>query len=188
VCAPGHTLPSDPPGFLLLILPPPPPTHPLLPFLTHSPAPSCLQLVRSLTVCRIMAISRPNYTAICAAFPNSARTLLANLQQRAEGLVQAEFRGGAASRLLRGSMVSTLPGLTYNWTSAEQVRVGCVGVGVWVWVCVGGGGGSDVSGQVTGVGAHGVHRQGCYLVYRPGCCMWTSGRCPASRVPQVAWC
>jgi hypothetical protein len=35
--------------------------------------------------------------------------------------VSTEFRGGAASRLLRGSLVATLPGLSYQHTSAETL-------------------------------------------------------------------
>jgi hypothetical protein len=36
-------------------------------------------------------------------------------------MVSSEFRGGAASRLLRGSLVATLPGLSYQHTSAETL-------------------------------------------------------------------
>jgi hypothetical protein len=36
-------------------------------------------------------------------------------------MVSTEFRGGAASRLLRGSLVATLPGLSYQHTSAETL-------------------------------------------------------------------
>lgn len=36
-------------------------------------------------------------------------------------IVSSEFRGGAASRLLRGSLVATLPGLSYQHTSAETL-------------------------------------------------------------------
>jgi hypothetical protein len=35
--------------------------------------------------------------------------------------VSSEFRGGAASRLLRGSLVASLPGLTFQHTSAETM-------------------------------------------------------------------
>lgn len=36
-------------------------------------------------------------------------------------VVSAEFRGGAASRLLRGSLVATLPGLSYQHSAPETV-------------------------------------------------------------------
>lgn len=35
--------------------------------------------------------------------------------------MSTEFRGGAAGRLLRGSLVATLPGLSYQHTSPESV-------------------------------------------------------------------
>lgn len=51
--------------------------------------------------------------------------------------VSAEFRGGAASRLLRGSLVASLPGLTFQQASAETMGES---------KAVGGGGGAAAGG------------------------------------------
>eukprot|EP00775_Hariotina_reticulata_P006155 gene6155-6392_t len=113
-----------------------------------------MELVRSLTVCRVLVVPRPAYVALAQDFPLSATAVLENLQRNAETvrqltavqeylvqsivifpfgmrmkpvasdgdqIVSAEFRGGAASRLLRGSLVATLPGLSYQQTSAETI-------------------------------------------------------------------
>lgn len=80
-----------------------------------------LELVRSLTVCRVLVIPRPAFVALASDFPLSCTSMLEALQKNAEQVVSTEFRGGAASRLLRGSLVATLPGLSYQHTSPESV-------------------------------------------------------------------
>eukprot|EP00882_Tetradesmus_deserticola_P002691 GHRQ01002862.1.p1 GENE.GHRQ01002862.1~~GHRQ01002862.1.p1 ORF type:complete len:924 (+),score=556.38 GHRQ01002862.1:315-3086(+) len=80
-----------------------------------------LELVRSLTVCRVLVVSRPAYAALAQDFPLSSTAMLEALQKNAEQGVSDEFRGGAASRLLRGSLVASLPGLSYQHTSPETL-------------------------------------------------------------------
>ncbi|GBF99143.1 potassium channel [Raphidocelis subcapitata] len=79
------------------------------------------ELVRSLTVARVMVIPRAAYAAIASEFTLSARTVLENLQKMAEAMVQQEFRGGMASRLLRSSLAAAgaYTGLAYQNTSTE---------------------------------------------------------------------
>ena len=77
----------------------------------------------------------------------SATAILVALQKSAERAVSAEFRGGAASRLLRGSLVATLPGLSFQHSSAETM-----------------GGGGDIikgaaDGRVKGVGGRQQQQQ-----------------------------
>jgi len=100
------------------------PTWPLSthqPHNTNNPTPTPPQLVRSLTTCRVLVVPRAAYVAIAADFTQSARTVLENLQKQAEQLVQQEFRGGMASRLLRSSLAAAgaYGGLAYQNTSAE---------------------------------------------------------------------
>eukprot|EP00879_Flechtneria_rotunda_P011143 GHRR01011641.1.p1 GENE.GHRR01011641.1~~GHRR01011641.1.p1 ORF type:complete len:698 (+),score=354.14 GHRR01011641.1:186-2279(+) len=80
------------------------------------------ELVRSLTVCRVLVVPRPAYVALAADFPMSATSILEALQKNAEQVLATEFRGGAASRLLRNSLVQSLPGLSYAHTSAETLN------------------------------------------------------------------
>jgi hypothetical protein len=98
----------------------PPSINPRLHQPTHLNPPP-LQLVRSLTVCRVLIVPRAAYSSIASDFTQSARTVLENLQRQAEQLVQQEFRGGMASRLLRSSMAAAgaYGGLAYQHTSAE---------------------------------------------------------------------
>eukprot|EP00878_Enallax_costatus_P011541 GHUV01012048.1.p1 GENE.GHUV01012048.1~~GHUV01012048.1.p1 ORF type:complete len:746 (+),score=322.29 GHUV01012048.1:330-2567(+) len=80
-----------------------------------------LELIRSLTVCRVLVVPRPAFVALASDFPHSCTSMLEALQKNAEQVVSSEFRGGAAGRLLRGSLVATLPGLSYQHTSPESV-------------------------------------------------------------------
>jgi hypothetical protein len=64
------------------------PTQPSIPAPPPTP-----QLVRSLTICRVLVVPRAAYTAIASEFVTSARAVLENLQRMAETLVQQEFRG-----------------------------------------------------------------------------------------------
>lgn len=53
-----------------------------LPCSSHLTSP--LQLVRSLTVCRVLVVPRPAYAALAADFPMSATAILNALQRNAE--------------------------------------------------------------------------------------------------------
>ena len=67
----------------------PPPSNP-----PPTPLPTP-QLVRSLTVCRVLIVPRAAYNAIASDFTQSARAVLENLQRMAETLVQqARAAGG----------------------------------------------------------------------------------------------
>ncbi|KAK9791836.1 hypothetical protein WJX73_006514 [Symbiochloris irregularis] len=73
-------------------------------FFTNLPQ---LEVVRSLTVCRIMVLSRGAFEGLERQFPVAARTVLFNLQRHAEQLVEQEFplqnRTKALDRMLRRS-------------------------------------------------------------------------------------
>ncbi|KAI8470071.1 MAG: ankyrin repeat-containing domain protein [Monoraphidium minutum] len=82
--------------------------------------------------------------AIAADFGRSARAVLESLQRMAEALVQQEFRGGMASRLLRSSLAAAgaYTGLAYQNTSAESGAPGGEGG-------EGGGGGGEGQGLAS---------------------------------------
>eukprot|EP00884_Botryococcus_braunii_P009821 jgi/Botrbrau1/18840/Bobra.177_2s0005.1 len=49
------------------------------------------EVVRSVSVCRVMVVSRSTYTGIVSSFPLSARSVLSNLQRAVEHTVLAAF-------------------------------------------------------------------------------------------------
>ncbi|PSC71927.1 potassium channel SKOR [Micractinium conductrix] len=77
-----------------------------------------LEAVRSLTVCRVLVISRATYTSVERSFPNSARLVLHNLKRKAENAVSSEFKGKLRPADL-DALWTHFSRLQFGWASTE---------------------------------------------------------------------
>lgn len=92
-----------------------------LAFFTEEPQASS---VTSTTTVRVLTIQRGSLDSTLRAFPAAARTVLANLQRRAEALVEAEF-GGQASMdpALRAQLRASPSSLSAGAAAAARRRM-----------------------------------------------------------------
>ncbi|CAL5221935.1 g4209 [Coccomyxa viridis] len=85
-----------------------------------------LEMVRTVSVCRILVVPRIAYNSIAAAFPIGARAILTNLLARAQEMVQNEFRGRGGQHAYNTIMLHTQPSipssLKFKWAAPEMVE------------------------------------------------------------------
>lgn len=93
-------------------------------FFTETP---CTESVRTTSLCRVLVIPRTVYNALAADFPISTGAVMDNLVARAEQMVEQEFPGPSADRVI--AELGAMGSLEHKHASAELASASVASIG-----------------------------------------------------------